>query len=516
MTASKKLLDSSSIIKMNNQTIKELRAIAKERGLKGYYKLRKADLITLLETPQRPPRRPGQKKALGKVTMLPKPEEMDSFELNEMTKSRSVVKSKLNEWYDWLVGYVPKSIKEPVSSAFSKVKSKVMRLYEGAKKTLKGEVEEEAKKEHNEQDHAEGPVEHKQAMNGAYKSFRLDGRGKTDVNSYLDLVKPRVCELIEEQVKTLDSAKVQMHLWVMWKKPVEMLIRLTPEEMEEAQDLDSTEDNFDRKMMVFNSQILEVFQGSDIDGVVESIAANLRTQSDNPKLPKSGFTIDHIMHLDIDFHKLELTRGSSYIELPQWIAMKKAVINPQNKDEECFKWAVIAALHHEEINNNPERITKLKPFAERYNWGGLEFPVALNKIGKFEKNNPEIAVNVLFASQKSIYIAHRSDYNSKRRKQANLLMIVDGENRHYTAVKSLSRLLKSMNATHKGAYHFCVNCLNGFRTESARDKHYKYCSSHGEVTVKMSEEKDKWLKFHDGQCQFKVPFKGTIHDVRRL
>jgi len=167
MTASKKLLDSSSIIKMNNQTIKELRAIAKERGLKGYYKLRKADLITLLETPQRPPRRPGQKKALGKVTMLSKPEEMDSFELKEMAKSLSVVKSKLNEWYDWLVDYVPKSIKEPVSSAFSKVKSKVMRLYEGAKKTLKGEVEEEAKKEHNEQDHAEGPVEHKQASKDA-------------------------------------------------------------------------------------------------------------------------------------------------------------------------------------------------------------------------------------------------------------------------------------------------------------------------------------------------------------
>ena len=41
---------------------------------------------------------------------------------------------------------------------------------------------------------------------------------------------------------------------------------------------------------------------------------------------------------------------------------------------------------------------------------------------------------------------------------------------------------------------------------SARDKHYKYRSCHGEVSVKMPEERDKWLKFHDGQCQFKVPF----------
>jgi len=87
-----------------------------------------------------------------------------------------------------------------------------------------------------------------------------------------------------------------------------------------------------------------------------------------------------------------------------------------------------------------------------------------------------------------------------------LLMIVDGENRHYTAVKNLSRLLKSLNATHKGVYHFCLNCLNAFRTEVARDKHYEYCSSHGDVKIKMPNEENKWLQYHDGQCQFKVPF----------
>ena len=83
-------------------------------------------------------------------------------------------------------------------------------------------------------------------------------------------------------------------------------------------------------------------------------------------------------------------------------------------------------------------------------------------------------------------------------------MIADGEKRHYTAIKSLSMLLKSLNATHEGAYHFCMNCLNGFSTESARDKHYEYCSIHGKVKVKMFAEKDKWMQYHDGQCLFKV------------
>ena len=178
MTASKKILDFTSIIKMKNQTMKELRAIAKERGLRGYYKLRKAELVNLLERPpERPPRRAGQRRTVGQVKILPKPEDMDTFERQEMMKDRSVVKTKLNEWYDWLVGYVPKPIKEPVSNAFSKVKRHIMGLYHGAKEKLglKGEVEEQAEREHGEEEETENtaPVEHKQAMNGAYKSFRV-------------------------------------------------------------------------------------------------------------------------------------------------------------------------------------------------------------------------------------------------------------------------------------------------------------------------------------------------------
>ena len=94
----------------------------------------------------------------------------------------------------------------------------------------------------------------------------------------------------------------------------------------------------------------------------------------------------------------------------------------------------------------------------------------------------------------------------KCKKQVNLLVKVDGEKRHYTAIKGVSRLLKSLNATRKSAYPFCMNCINGFRTEPVRDKHYEYRSSNGHVKVKMPTGKEKWLKFHDGQYQFKVPF----------
>ena len=73
---------------------------------------------------------------------------------------------------------------------------------------------------------------------------------------------------------------------------------------------------------------------------------------ENPRMPESGSTLDQIMHWHINFHRLALTRGTSYMKLPEWIARKNAVINSKNEDGECFKWTVIAALHNEEIKKD--------------------------------------------------------------------------------------------------------------------------------------------------------------------
>ena len=174
------------------------------------------------------------------------------------------------------------------------------------------------------------------------------------------------------------------------------------------------------------------------------------------------------MHLYIKFHKLLLTPGGSYTELPEWLKSKKAVINPQNKDEECFKWTVNEALHHKQIKHHPERISLLRPYENQYNWKGLEFPVSIKKIDKFEKNNPGKAVNVLFCKKESqniyIYITSTSERNGNCKKQVNLFMITNGEKRHYNMIKSISRLLSKLIGKTRRAHHICMNCLNGFRT----------------------------------------------------
>ena len=56
-------------------------------------------------------------------------------------------------------------------------------------------------------------------------------------------------------------------------------------------------------------------------------------------------------------HRIGLNRGGSYIDSPSWLKNKKATINPQNKDNECFKYAITVALNHERITKNPQRIS---------------------------------------------------------------------------------------------------------------------------------------------------------------
>ena len=198
-----------------------------------------------------------------------------------------------------------------------------------------------------------------------------------------------------------------------------------------------------------------VYRGSDLEQIVDGMFAHINTQIENPTLLNNRFVFDEVLFLDVSFHQLNLMRGSSYLPLPNYIAKKKAVINPQNGDEECFKWAIIASKNLGV--KNPQRVSDLRKHSNNYDWPGLEFPVSIKDIGKFETNN-NISVKVLSLEGKDIYNHRNSYYKSDR--EINLLMISENGTNYYTSIKSLSRLLPSSNSKHKGKQYFCTNCLH--------------------------------------------------------
>ena len=189
---------------------------------------------------------------------------------------------------------------------------------------------------------------------------------------------------------------------------------------------------------------------NDIDSMVRNMINHMAQQVENPALRDSKFVFDNIMHMDISVHRLNLTRGSSYIPLPDWLGKKNAILNPKNLDEKCFKWSVIAALKWREIEQDHQRVSKLKRYEDEFDWSEISYPVSTKDIYKFELRN-RIGVNVLALNGKTPYICRKGgDYD----RVANLTIIEDGEKKHYVAIKSLERLLSKMNSKHNPSQHF--------------------------------------------------------------
>ena len=432
----------------------ELKSLARDRGLRNYSRLRKAELVALLQN--NPP--PGQSRASAAPTPhtrpLPSPQmatwepiddrkprkpssqEMDIFEQQEMSKSRPQVKSKLNKWYDWLINHVPKPIKDGASKAFKTFKDKVIGLYNRVTGSAGNETRIKGPEPFK-------PIELEQAFGGAYRSYRVNGRPKIDVDTFFNRKRKELIGLIKRELKTRTSARIQTTAWIRFVR--------------------DDEEGQERVELPFNSLMASVYRGSEMNQIVDGMIANMKFQIENPALLNSRFVFDEFLYLDVNFHQLNVRRGSFYLPLPDWLARKKAIVNPHNDDDECFEWSVIAAENGG--MKDPQRVSNLRKFTDNYDWSGLEFPVSIKDIGKFQTRN-DISVNVLAVECRDICI-HRKGRRMGR--EINLLMVSEDGIRHYTTIKSLRRLLSSKNSNTKCKQHFSMNCLQGFTQESSRD-----------------------------------------------
>ena len=174
------------------------------------------------------------------------------------------------------------------------------------------------------------------------------------------------------------------------------------------------------------------------------------------------FVFSYVNLLYYKCHKINPNRGGSSIDSPDWIKNKKVTINPiTKKDDKCFQYAVKVALNPENIRKHSERMINIKPYINKYNWEGINFPSEKNDQKKTEKSNLTIALNVFYAKKEKMYPAYVSKHKSSCEKQVIFLMIPNGEGSHYLAVKEVSILLRGMTSKHHVEF-YCLNCLHDF------------------------------------------------------
>ena len=157
---------------------------------------------------------------------------------------------------------------------------------------------------------------------------------------------------------------------------------------------------------------------------------------------------------------------------------EKTTINPKNEDDKCFQYAVTVALNYEEIESHPERVANIKPLINKNNWKGINYLSKIDDWKTFEKNNPAIALNILYIKEKEICPACISKVNSNCEKQIFLLTMPNEEKEgwHNLPEKELPTLLRGITSKHHGDF-YCLNCLHSFRTENKFKFHENLCKN---------------------------------------
>ena len=302
------------------------------------------------------------------------------------------------------------------------------------------------------------------------------------LKEYLNLIEKYLKELIEEY-KLKGEWKVQLTIEVNF-------ISLKPGSDE-------------TRIMYTRSDNVEIMFGDDSDDIFEQLSESLLQKYEENlqnKMRGSEFEFD-----GVNFNKTSKNRGESYIDSPKWLKDKKSTINPKNNDDKCFQYAVTLALNLDKIKSDPQRISKIKHFIEKYNWGDIDFPSTSKDWKKSEYNN-EVTLNILYVpyNTKKINIAYKSKNNLTQERQIILLMISVGQKWHYLVVKNLSGLLREITSNHKEDF-YCLNCFHSYRTENKLEAHKKICENHDYCYVEMPT-KNNIIKYNHGEKSMKLPF----------
>ena len=165
-------------------------------------------------------------------------------------------------------------------------------------------------------------------------------------------------------------------------------------------------------------------------------------------------------------------------------------------------------MNYQDIPNNPERIVNLIPFIVTFNWDNIDFPAGHKDYSAFERDNGDIALNILFVphNTQEIRQSYISKHNKTRDIDANLLMITDGTGKwHYLAIKSIAALLRGVTSTDNGDI-YCFNCFHSYRSLDTLKIHEQLCEDNDFCNLKLPNDDNKYISSTPGKNTLKTPF----------
>ena len=160
------------------------------------------------------------------------------------------------------------------------------------------------------------------------------------LEDYLDIIEPLLRDIINSH-KNHGEWKIQLTMQITFI---------------------SSLDTGEFHIMTSKSDNVEIMRGIETDVInelFESLFKRYQEGLETKMRKRSNSVFENVDLLYYSLHKIRLNRGGSYIYSLDWMKHKKATINPQNKDNECFKYATTAALNHEKILKTLREYQKL-------------------------------------------------------------------------------------------------------------------------------------------------------------
>ena len=240
------------------------------------------------------------------------------------------------------------------------------------------------------------PILVKSSFHENYKYYesRGDKDKKLSIEQYLDVIKPYLSDLINDH-KAIETSSNE------WKIQINMHINFV-----------SSNDTGEIRTVFVWSDNEEIRLGNETDDIVKRLINSFLNNYQKEELilrNGSNFVFESVGLLSYHIHKTSLKRGNSYIKSPEWVASKKAIINPKNEDDKCFKYSIFVALNHKEFKNHPERLSNTHHFfSYDYNWEGIEYLAGIKDWKRFEKDNETVALNICKNHIMKYKVAHKN------------------------------------------------------------------------------------------------------------
>ena len=252
-----------------------------------------------------------------------------------------------------------------------------------------------------------------------------------------------------------------------------------------------------------------IFREDEIKGAVSELLNEIHEKIESWDNNEGYWHLENVIHIDLKIREYKPLPGSSYIETPKWISVKKATVNIKNEDQKCFKYCMLYHKHKNEIKCHPERLYHYKKWenSDEFNFDGIKFPVEVNDLKKFCKQN-DISLNLYITSDKEIIPYLTCAKYERKQEHINLLLLKDDEKSHYIYIKDLSKLVRDQITKMEHHFMICERCFYHTNNEEVFKQHQDLCDhylQHETAIPILPNEFGNIIKFENLSKTIRVP-----------